>query len=58
MKIMAKFGNGPVRSLNKVIVGVFVIALLAVFAYCTVEGIDAEMHHNDLVVESFLNRGK
>ncbi len=56
MKIMMKIGNGPTRSLNRIIVAILVAILLSVFAYCTIEGIDAEMVHNDLVVKNFLNR--
>lgn len=56
MKVLVKFGNGPVRSLNKIITGVLVAVAAAGFIYATDWAIDAEIMHNDLVISEHLSK--
>ena len=54
MKVLIKFGNGPIRSLNRIITAVLVTVAAAGFFYVTDLAIDAEIAHNDLVVSDHL----
>ena len=56
MKVLIKFGNGPVRSLNRIITAVLVTVVVAGFFYVTDLAIDAEIAHNDLVVSDHLSK--
>lgn len=56
MKVLIKFGNGPVRSLNRIITAVLVTVVAAGFFYVTDLAIDAEIAHNDLVVSDHLSK--
>ena len=56
MKVLIKFGNGPVRSLNRIITAVLVTGVAAGFFYVTNLAIDAEIAHNDLVVSDHLSK--
>lgn len=56
MKVLIKFGNGPVRSLNRIITAVLVTVVAAGFFYVTNLAIDAEIAHNDLVVSDHLSK--
>lgn len=56
MKVLVKFGNGPVRSLNRIITAVLVTVVVAGFFYVTDLAIDAEIAHNDLVVSDHLSK--
>ena len=51
-----KFGNGPVRSLNRIITAVLVTVVAAGFFYVTNLAIDAEIAHNDMVVSEHLSK--
>lgn len=54
MKVLVKFGNGPVRSLNRIIGAILVTVAAAGFFYVTDLAIDAEIAHNDLVISEHL----
>ena len=54
MKVLVKFGNGPTRSLNRIITAVLVTVVAAGFFYATNWAIDAEIAHNDLVISEHL----
>ena len=54
MKVLVKFGNGPTRSLNRIITAVLVAVVAAGFFYATNWAIDAEIEHNDLVISEHL----
>ena len=54
MKVLIRFGNGPVRSLNRIITAVLVTVVAAGFFYVTNLAIDAEIEHNDLVISEHL----
>lgn len=54
MKVLIKFGNGPVRSLNRIIATILVAVAAAGFFYATNWAIDAEIEHNDLVISEHL----
>lgn len=54
MKVLVKFGNGPIRSLNRIITAVLVTVVAAGFFYATNWAIDAEIAHNDLVISDHL----
>ena len=56
MKVLVKFGNGPVRSLNRIIGAILVAVVAAGFFYVTDLAIDAEIAHNDLVVSDHLSK--
>lgn len=56
MKVLVKFGNGPIRSLNRVITAILVTVAAAGFIYVTDWAIDAEIAHNDLVVSDHLSK--
>ena len=56
MKVLIKFGNGPVRSLNRIITAVLVTVVAAGFFYATNLAIDAEIMHNDMVVSEHLSK--
>ena len=56
MKVLVKFGNGPVRSLNRIIGAILVTVVAAGFFYATNLAIDAEIMHNDLVVSDHLSK--
>ena len=56
MKVLIKFGNGPVRSLNRIITAVLVTVVAAGFFYVTNLAIDAEIAHNDMVVSEHLSK--
>ena len=56
MKVLIKFGNGPVRSLNRIITAVLVTVVAAGFFYATNLAIDAEISHNDMVVSEHLSK--
>ena len=56
MKVLVKFGNGPVRSLNRIITAVVVTVVAAGFFYVTNLAIDAEIAHNDMVVSEHLSK--
>lgn len=56
MKVLIRFGNGPVRSLNRIITAVLVTVVAAGFFYATNWAIDAEIAHNDLVVSDHLSK--
>lgn len=56
MKVLIKFGNGPVRSLNRIITAVLVTVVAAGFFYVTNLAIDAEIAHNDLIVSDHLSK--
>ena len=56
MKVLVKFGNGPVRSLNRIITAVLVTVVAAGFFYVTDLAIDAEIAHNDMVVSDHLSK--
>lgn len=56
MKVLVKFGNGPVRSLNRIITAVLVTVVAAGFFYVTNLAIDAEIAHNDMVVSEHLSK--
>ena len=56
MKVLIKFGNGPVRSLNRIITAVLVTVVAAGFFYATNLAIDAEIAHNDLVISDHLSK--
>lgn len=54
MKVLVKFGNGPVRSLNRIITAILVTVAVAGFIYVTNWAIDAEIAHNDFVISEHL----
>lgn len=54
MKVLIKFENGPIRSLNRVITAILVTVAAAGFIYVTDLAIDAEIAHNDLVISEHL----
>ena len=56
MKVLVKFGNGPIRSLNRVITAILVTVAAAGFIYVTDWAIDAEIAHNDLVISEHLTK--
>ena len=56
MKVLIKFGNGPVRSLNRIIATILVAVVAAGFFYATNLAIDAEIAHNDMVVSEHLSK--
>ena len=56
MKVLIKFGNGPVRSLNRIIATILVAVAAAGFFYATNWAIDAEIEHNDMVVSEHLSK--
>ena len=56
MKVLVKFGNGPTRSLNRIITAVLVTVVAAGFFYVTNLAIDAEIMHNDMVVSEHLSK--
>ena len=56
MKVLVKFGNGPVRSLNRIIGAILVAVAAAGFFYATNLAIDAEILHNDMVVSEHLSK--
>ena len=56
MKVLVKFGNGPTRSLNRIIGAILVAVAAAGFFYVTDLAIDAEIAHNDLVVSDHLSK--
>ena len=56
MKVLVKFGNGPTRSLNRIITAVLVTVVAAGFFYATNLAIDAEIAYNDMVVSEHLSK--
>ena len=56
MKVLVKFGNGPVRSLNRIIGAILIAVAAAGFFYVTNLAIDAEISHNDMVVSEHLSK--
>lgn len=54
MKLTIRFGNGPVRSLNRIINIIIAIILLISFIMITDYALDKEMEHNDQVVRNWL----
>lgn len=58
MKVLLKMESGRTRSLNRVIGLILAIIFVAVFTLVTDWAIDAEIRHNDLVIENFLKNTK
>ena len=56
MKLLVRFGNGPTRSLNRIVGAILVAVAAAGFFYVTDLAIDAEIAHNDLVVSDHLSK--
>lgn len=56
MKVLVRFGNGPVRSLNRIITAILATIVAAGFFYVTNWAIDAEIVHNDLVISEHLSK--
>lgn len=58
MKILLKMESGRTRSLNRIIGLILAITVGATIIAITDWAIDAEIRHNDMVVESFLKNTK
>lgn len=54
MKLLVRFGDGPTRSLNRLVGAILVAVAAAGFIYITDWAIDAEIAHNDLVISDHL----
>ena len=56
MKLLMKFENGQVRSLNRIVGAILATIVTIGFFMLTDWAIDAEINHNDTVVREFLNK--
>ena len=57
MKLFIQFSeNGPIRSLNRIVGGIFAVIAFAATVYVTGECFDAEMRYQDLKTQQFLNK--
>lgn len=56
MKLLVRFGNGPTRSLNR-LVGAVLAAIVAVgFFYLTDWAIDTEITYHDAIVSEYIRK--
>lgn len=58
MKILVKMESGRTRSLNRIIGLILAIVIGTAVIAVTDWAIDAEIRHNDLVIENFLKNTK
>ena len=54
MKVLVKFGNGPIRSLNR-LVGAILAVIVAVGFFCLTDwAIDTEIAYHDAIVSEYI----